>query len=672
MATMQDESAPSEAKDRVAVLREEIRRHDRLYYGEGRTEISDAEFDVLMHELIALESEHPELSSEDSPSRRVGGEPVEGFETVVHARPMLSLENAYSWEEAEAWLARAERVLGRPLGGFVAELKIDGLSLSLRYEQGRLRRGATRGDGVRGDDVTSNVRTIRTIPLTIDEPAPLEVRGEVYYSKRSFEKVNAGREAEGEPLFANPRNAAAGTLRLLDSRVTARRRLDAWLYGIVEAPALPASQSETLSRLKALGFPVNPHWRRCESFAEVRSFVEEWNQKRHELEFETDGVVIKVDDRATQDALGATAKSPRWALAYKYPAEEATTVVREISVNVGRTGVLTPAAHFDPVQLAGTTVRKATLHNYEDLSRKDVRVGDTVVVEKGGDIIPKVVRVVLEKRRADSVPFRMPANCPDCGDPVVREEGEVATRCVNPGCPAVVREALQHFCSRRAMNIEGLGEKLVDQLVRVGLLTDVASIYDLRVEGLADLERWGEKSASNLVAEIERSKANDASRLLYALGIRHVGEKAARTLMGRFGSIDALASASEAELQAVEDVGPNTAAVVRAWFTHPRHIELLEKLRRHGVRFDGEKTARRADGTLSGKTVVLTGVLEGISREAAAERLAAAGAKISGSVSKKTDYVVVGESPGSKLDKAKALGVRVVTWDEMLAILGKE
>ncbi len=672
MAPMQDESPPSDAGDRVAALREQIRRQERLYYGEGRPEISDAEFDALMRELIALESQHPELSSEDSPSRRIGGEPVEGFETVVHARPMLSLENAYSWEEAEAWLARAERVLGRPIRGFVAELKIDGLSLSLRYEEGRLLRGATRGDGVRGDDVTSNVRTIRTIPLTIAEPSPLEVRGEVYYSKKAFEKVNAGREAEGEPLFANPRNAAAGTLRLLDSRVTARRRLDAWLYGVVEAPALPASQSETLSRLKSLGFPVNPHWRRCESFEEVRSFVEEWSEKRHGLEFETDGVVIKVDDRATQDALGATAKSPRWALAYKYPAEEATTVVREISVNVGRTGVLTPAAHFDPVQLAGTTVRKATLHNYEDLSRKDVRVGDTVVVEKGGDIIPKVVRVVLEKRPADSVPFRMPATCPDCGDPVVREEGEVATRCVNPGCPAVVREALQHFCSRRAMNIEGLGEKLVDQLVGAGLLTDVASVYDLKAESLVALERWGERSASNLVAEIERSKGNDASRLLYALGIRHVGEKAARTLMGRFGSIDALAAASEAELQAVEDVGPNTAAVVRAWFAHPRHVELLEKLRRHGVRFDGEKSPRRADGTLSGTTVVLTGTLEGISREDAGERLAAAGAKISGSVSKRTDYLVVGESPGSKLDRAKALGVRVVTWDEMLAILGKE
>ena len=672
MAPMPSKGSPAAARERVEALRDQIRRHERLYYVEARPEITDAEFDGLMHELIELEAGHPELASDDSPSRRVGGEPAEGFATVTHAEPMLSLENAYSWEEAEAWFARAARVLGREPTGFVAELKIDGLSLSLRYEGGRLLRGATRGDGVRGDDVTPNVRTIRSIPLTLSETSPLEVRGEVYYSRKAFAAVNAGREAEGEPLFANPRNAAAGTMRLLDSRVTARRRLDAWLYAVVEATPLPGSQSAALGRLKELGFPVNPHWRRCETFAEVRAFVEHWREKRHDLEFETDGVVIKVDDRATQEALGATAKSPRWALAYKYPAQEATTVVRDITVNVGRTGVLTPVAHLEPVLLAGSTVKRATLHNYEDLSRKDVRVGDTVVVEKGGDVIPKVVRVVLEKRPKGAPAFRMPENCPVCGDPVVRAEGEVATRCVNPACPAVVREALRHYCGRRAMNIEGLGEKLVDQLVTAGLLTDVASIYDLKAENLADLDRWGEKSASNLVAEIEKSKGNDASRLLFALGIRHIGEKAAKTLIGHFGTLDAIAAASEEELQAVEDVGPNTAAAIRAWFAHPRDAELVEKLRRHGVRLDGQQRERPAEGALFGRTVVLTGTLPGISREEAGERLAAAGAKLSGSVSKKTDYVVVGESPGSKLEKAKALGVSVVTWEEMLAILGKE
>ena len=672
MAPVPPESAPhDDAPRRIAALREEIRRHERLYYAEGRPEITDAEFDVLMRELAALEAAHPDLATDDSPTRRVGGAPVEGFASVVHARPMLSLENAYSWEEAEAWLARAERVLGRPVAGFVAELKIDGLSLSLRYEEGRLRRGATRGDGERGDDVTANVRTIRTIPLAISEAGALEVRGEVYYSKKAFQKVNAAREADGEPLFANPRNAAAGTMRLLDSRETARRRLDAWLYGIVEAGALPRSQSETLERLGALGFPVNPHWRRCETFPEVRAFVEEWREKRHGLEFETDGVVIKVDDRATQEALGATAKSPRWALAYKYPAEEAATVVREIRVNVGRTGVLTPFAEFEPVQLGGTTVRRATLHNYEDLSRKDVRAGDTVIVEKGGDVIPKVVRVLTEKRPPGAEPFRMPERCPVCGDPVVREEGEVAVRCVNPACPAVVREALTHFCGRRAMNIEGLGERLADQLVTAGLLSDVASIYDLKASDLQELERWGEKSASNLIGEIERSKNLDASRLVYALGIRHIGEKAAKTLVEHFGSIDALAAASEEDLQKAPDVGPSTAAAIRSWFAHPRHRELIEKLRAHGVRFEGERR-RTPEGALAGKRVVLTGVLPEISREEAAQRLEAAGASVSGSVSKKTDYVVVGESPGSKLEKARSLGVRVVSWDEIRAMLEKE
>src|SRR5262249_13414014 len=453
---------------------------------------------------IELESLHPELASPDSPSRRVGGAPAEGFETVTHVRPMLSLENAYSWPEAEAWLARAARVLGEEPRGFVAELKIDGLSIALRYEQGRLVRGATRGDGIRGDDVTSNVRTIRTVPLTIAETTPLEVRGEVYYSKKAFERVNAEREAEGEPLFANPRNAAAGTVRLLDSRITARRRLDAWLYAIVEATPMPRTQDETLERLKTLGFPVSPHWRRCETFEDVRRFVDEWQEKRHELGFETDGVVIKIDDRGTQGELGATAKSPRWALAYKFPAEEATTVVREIGVFVGRTGTLTPVAFFDPVQLAGTTVKRATLHNYEDLSRKDVRVGDTVVVEKGGDVIPKVVRVLLEKRPPGAERFVMPAHCPVCGDPVVRVDGEVLTRGGTSSCPAVVREALRHFCGRRAMQIEGLGEKLIDQLVSAGLLSDVASIYALRASDLVDLERWGEKSVANLLAEIEK------------------------------------------------------------------------------------------------------------------------------------------------------------------------
>ncbi|HVE66829.1 MAG TPA: NAD-dependent DNA ligase LigA, partial [Thermoanaerobaculia bacterium] len=582
---------------------------------------------------------------------------------------MLSLDNAYSWEEAEAWRARVVRALGAEPAAYVAELKIDGLSISLSYEKGVLVRAATRGDGVRGDDVTANVRTIRAIPLAIPDRSPLEVRGEVFYPRGAFRRLNAEREASGESLFANPRNAAAGTIRLLDSRITARRRLAAWVYSIAQAPSLPTTQTETLDRLSTLGFPTHPHFRRCETFAEVREFVDRWESGRAELDFETDGVVVKVDDRRLQVELGATAKSPRWAIAYKYRAEEATTVVREISVQVGRTGTLTPVAHFDPIVLAGTTVKRATLHNYEDLARKDVRVGDTVIVEKGGDVIPKVVRVVLEKRPARSVPFAMPERCPICGDPIVREPGEVASRCVNPSCPAVVREAITHFCSRRAMKIEGLGEKLVDQLVTAGLLSDVASIYELRAEDLVRLDRWGEKSAANLIDEIERSKDSDLARLVFALGIRHVGEKAAATLARRFGSLDALAGAGEEELQSVEEVGPNTAAAVAAWFSHPRHRELVRNLRRRGVNLLSHETRPASDGALAGRTVVITGTLSGVTREEAARRLEAAGAKVAGSVSRKTDYVLAGEAAGSKLEKAKSLGVPIVTWEEMLEIL---
>ena len=662
--------APPAAASRARDLREELARHERLYYVDNRPEISDAQFDQLMRELVALEERYPELAVPDSPARRVGGRPAEGFAAVEHATPMLSLENAYAWEEAEAWLARARRILGGDPPAYVAELKIDGLSIALRYENGRLVRGATRGDGVRGEDVTENVRTIRSIPLQIPETGTIEVRGEVFYTKKAFEKVNAEREAEGQPLFANPRNAAAGTMRLLDSRITARRRLDAWLYGIAAAPWMPESQTGILERLRKLGFRVNPHSRQCASFEEVRAFLEEWKTRRLELDFETDGAVIKVDDRALQERLGSTAKSPRWALAYKYPAEEKRTVVRDITVQVGRTGALTPVAHLDPVLLAGTTVRRATLHNYEDLARKDVRVGDTVVVEKGGDVIPKVVRVLLEERPADAAPYVMPARCPVCGDPVVRDAEEVATRCVNPACPAVVREALRHFCSRRAMDIEGLGEKLVDQLVTAGLLTDVASIYALRAEDLAALERWGEKSAGNLMAQIEASKGNDLSRLIFALGIRHVGEKAARILARRFRTVDGVAAATEDELQRAEEVGPNTAAAVIAWFAHPRHRELIDRLRGYGVNFESREEAPPPDGALLGKTVVVTGTLEGTTREEAEARLESAGARVAGAVSKKTDYLVAGEAAGSKLEKAKSLGVPVVTWAEMLVIMG--
>jgi len=657
----------SRAKERIEELRGEIERHNRLYYGEHRIEISDAEYDLRLRELRRLEEEHPEFESADSPTRRVGGEapPAGG---VAHTSAMLSLENAYSIDELAEWDARARKLAAGAPFGYVAELKIDGLSIALRYEKGRLVRGATRGDGSRGEDVTDNVRSIASIPKRVPEMGPLEVRGEVYFPRVAFERLNRQREEAGLAIFANPRNAASGSMRLLDPAETGRRGLDAWIYQIAE-PETDPSQSAVLARLASLGFRVNPHFRLCARFEEVVAFIEEWGTKRRELDFETDGVVVKIDERPIQRRLAQTAKSPRWAVAFKYPAEEALTVVRTIGVQVGRTGALTPVAHLEPVRLGGTVVQRATLHNYEDLSRKDVRAGYTVAVEKGGDVIPKVTRVVLERRPAGSVPFAMPSACPACGEPVVREEGEVATRCVNASCPAQVRESVRHFAARKAMDIEGLGDKLVEKLFDEAMLSDAASIYDLRPEALAALERFGEKSAANLVAQIERSKSAGLSRLLFALGIRHVGEKAARLLARRFRTIGALRSAPVEALTAVPEIGPNTADAIRKWFENVANAGLVDRLLAHGV--DGEEhgEAEAPAGPLAGKTVVLTGTLPGVAREEAAALLEEAGARVSGSVSKKTDFVVAGENAGSKLEKARSLGVPVLEWDEALARL---
>jgi len=657
----------SRAKERIEELRGEIERHNRLYYGEHRIEISDAEYDLRLRELRRLEEEHPELESADSPTRRVGGEaPSAGG--VAHTSAMLSLENAYSIDELAEWDARARKLAAGAPFGYVAELKIDGLSVALRYEKGRLVRGATRGDGSRGEDVTENVRSIASIPKRVPEIGPLEVRGEVYFPRVAFESLNRQREEAGLAIFANPRNAASGSMRLLDPAETGRRGLDAWIYQIAE-PETEPSQSAVLARLASLGFRVNPHFGVCARFEEVVAFIEEWETKRRELDFETDGVVVKIDERPIQRRLAQTAKSPRWAVAFKYPPEEALTVVRTIGVQVGRTGALTPVAHLDPVRLGGTVVQRATLHNYEDLTRKDVRAGDTVAVEKGGDVIPKVTRVVLERRPAGSVPFAMPSACPACGEPVVREEGEVATRCVNASCPAQVRESVRHFAARRAMDIEGLGDKLVEKLFDEAMLSDAASIYDLRPEALAALERFGEKSAANLIAQIERSKSAGLSRLLFALGIRHVGEKAARLLARRFRTIGALRSASVEALTAVPEIGPNTADAVRKWFENVANAGLVDRLLAHGV--DGEEHGEPepAPGPLAGKTVVLTGTLPGVAREEAAALLEGAGARVSGSVSKKTDFVVAGENAGSKLEKARSLGIPVLEWEEALARL---
>jgi DNA ligase (NAD+) len=651
----------------------EIVRHERLYYVEDRPEITDAQYDALVRELMDLEAAHPELQREDSPTRRVGGAPVSELPSVRHEVPLLSLENAYSREELKAWADRVSDRLGRT-PEMVTELKIDGLSVALVYEEGRLVRAATRGDGTNGEDVTPHVRTIRAVPLRIDGksvPRLLEVRGEVYFPKKAFRALNASREEAGEPLFANPRNAAAGSLRLLDARITAERKLSASLYQVArwEGAGAPESQADSLAALAALGFPVEKHRGLAKDVAGVAAFLDEWQEKRHTLEFETDGVVIKVSPLADQRRLGATAKCPRWALAYKFPPEEATTKVLAINVQVGRTGTLTPVAEFEPVLLAGTTVRRATLHNYEDLSKKDVRVGDTVAVEKGGDVIPKVTRVLLDVRPKDARPFEMPDRCPVCGGVIEREAGAVAFRCVNPVCPAKLRESLRHFVSRRAMDVEGLGDERIDQLLGAGLLTDVASLYALKADALAPLERWGEKSAANVIAEIERSKDAGLSRLLYGLGIRQVGDKTAKLLAQAFLSMEALAGAGEDALLAVPEIGPETAVGIRTWFEREENRTLMKKLEAAGLRMT-EQAVAPAGGALAGKTFVLTGTLERRTREEATEAIENAGGKVSGSVSKKTAAVIAGADPGSKIEKARSLGVPVWTEEDLDRALG--
>jgi DNA ligase (NAD+) len=651
----------SDPAARAAHLRAELERHNELYYVHGKPEISDRDFDRLMRQLIDLEDEHPELRTPDSPTQRVGGTPVEGFDEVAHDPPMMSLDNTYSLEELQEWSERLRRLAPDAELQYVAELKLDGVSISLLYEDGVLTQGVTRGNGVVGDDVTTNVRTIRNLPLRLAGEAPrrLLARGEIYMPRSVFVEINRRREEAGEPLYANPRNTTAGTVRLLDSREVARRRLKVAIFQSA-GDLGTGTHSETLEALASYGLPVGDRWRRCADLEAVRDFIEDWWEKRHRLEYETDGVVVKVDDLKLQQRLGATSKAPRWAVAYKYAAEQAETVVRAITVQVGRTGALTPVAELAPVLVAGTTVKRATLHNYEDLARKDVRVGDTVTIEKAGEIIPQVVAVLAEKRPPGTEPFALPTHCPVCGEPVVRFEGEVALRCVNAACPAIVREAVRHFASRNAMEIEGLGDKLIDQLLREELIEDYTSLYRLRPEDLHRLERWGEKSAENLVAEIEKSKGRTLAHLLYALGIRFVGARVARILADHFGDLDALASASPEALEAVPEIGPKVAQSIRRFFGDRKNRERLEALRAAGVNLTQPRAAAAADSSLSGKTVVLTGALAAMTRSDAKRRLEALGARVAGSVSRQTDLVVAGDKAGSKLDKARQLGVEVI------------
>lgn len=663
----------SDVRERVEWLRQEIRRHEYLYYVLAKPEISDFAFDQLMAELKALEAEHPELVTPDSPTQRVGGAVLDELPQVRHEIPMLSLDNSYNEGELAEWYGRVVRALGRAPDHLVAELKIDGVSLSLIYEGGVLVRAVTRGNGEVGEEVTANAKTIPTVPLRLPEPLPLvEVRGEVYMPRQVFLELNRRRREEGEEPFANPRNATAGSIRLLDSRECARRGLRFFAYQI---PRIAGKElryhSQALELLARWGFAINPGWRRCPTLPCVHEFVEEWGAKRKSLPFEIDGVVVKVDNLAEQQALGATSKFPRWAVAYKYPPEGERTRVRQIVVQVGRTGTLTPVAELDPVRLAGTTVTRATLHNADEVARLDVRVGDTVWVEKGGDVIPKVVAVDIAARPPGTEPFVMPDRCPVCGTPAVRESGEVAIRCPNPSCPAVQKARILHFCSRAGMDIQGLGEQRVEQLLRAGMITDPASLWDLDWKALAALPGWGAKSAENLRKQLEEAKARPLWRLLVALGIRHVGERAAKLLAARFGSLAALARATQEELEAIEGIGPTIAQSVVRFFASKEGAELVRRLVQRGVDPREQPPVPGGPAPLAGLSFVITGTLSR-PREQVAAVLEAAGAQVSDSVSRKTSYLVVGENPGSKLDKAKSLGVRILDEAQLQRLLAEK
>jgi len=655
------------AAKEIEALREKIRRHEYLYYVADDPEISDAAFDRLMVELQKLEAEHPELATPDSPSQRVGGAPREGFQEVRHKIPMVSLDNAFSFEALADFDRRVRELTGREKIDYVAEHKFDGLSLSLLYEKGTLVRGVTRGDGTTGEDVTPNVRTIRSIPLVI-EPAQLkkaglrgdfEVRGEAIMTRKAFQELNEQQSEQGGKIFANPRNAAAGGVRVLDPKITAARKLDFFAYYVlVDGREAKKRLSEVLETLSVLRFKASDDWKLCRSLEEVERYINSWESKREKLAYEIDGIVVKVDEVSLQNELGFTAKAPRWAVAYKYPAHQETTVVRDIKVQVGRTGVLTPVAVLEPVQVGGVTVSSSTLHNLDEIERLGLHVGDTVLLERAGEVIPHVLKVV--KHGKEEKRFRMPEKCPECGTRIHKDEEEVAYRCVNVSCPARRKESLLHFASRHAMNIDGLGDKIVDQLVDKGIVKDFADLYSLKLEKVAELERMAEKSAQNLLDEIAASKKNSLARLIYALGIRFVGERTAQLLAAHFGSMDKLADASEEELTGVTEVGPKVAEGILEFFSESANRKLIEHLRAAGVNMKEERAAPKSS-KFAGMTFVFTGTLANRSREEAEALVAAHGGKAGSSVSKKTNYVVVGADPGSKFDKAKSLGVEILS-----------
>ena len=666
------------AANRIYQLRDEIRRHEELYYMHAAPEVSDPEFDVLMNELKALEAAHPELLTSDSPTQRVGGRPAEGFATVEHLQPMLSLDNAYNQDDLRAFDERVRKGLAIETSpAYVAELKIDGLSIALTYDEGRLVRGATRGDGSRGEDVTANVRTVRAIPLSLKRrpPGRIEIRGEVYLPKKAFERMNQEQEAAGKPLFANPRNTAAGAMRNLDPALVATRGLSAWSYQVVgiavgESEDSPL-HSGMLQDLKAWGMAVEPHWRECAGIDAVVAFCDEWRDKRHTLAFETDGVVIKLNDVAMREQLGATSKFPRWATAFKFPAERQIAMLHRIEVNIGRTGAATPYAVLEPTVVAGSTISMATLHNPDDIIRKDIRPGELVIIEKAGDVIPRVVGPAHPEALARPAPWLMPTACPVCSSPLHKPDDEAVWRCENSSCPSKLRRGLEHFASRGAMNIEGLGESLVAQLIESGLVKSVADVYHLSAEALESLERMGRKSAAKVMGEIDKSRRNLVWRLLYGLGIRHVGERGAQVLADHFGSVADIQAASLEQLQQVDEIGPVLAEAVRTWFDEPRNHELIARLQAAGVTLTGErKVAPVGPQPLLGKTYVITGELSGMSRDHAQAKLEVLGAKVTGSVSKKTTALIVGTEPGtSKIEKASALGIATLDEAGLLILL---
>jgi len=655
------------AKQEIEQLRDKIRHHDYQYYVLDEPELTDAAYDRLMNRLKELEAANPKLVTPDSPTARVGGTPRAGFQTVRHARQMLSLDNAFSYEALGDFDRRVRQGSGREKIEYVAEHKFDGLSISLQYEDGVLVRGVTRGDGSTGEDVTPNVKTIRSVPLRIDaaliKKAKLkptfEVRGEVLMTRKAFEAMNRYQEQMGGKVFVNPRNAAAGSVRVLDPSITAQRRLEFFAYYLLVDGLEPfAKHSESLEALKQLRFRASDDWKLCDGIEKVLAYCDVWEPKREHLPYEIDGVVIKVNSTGIQRELGFTAKAPRWAIAYKYPARQETTVVNDIRVQVGRTGTLTPVAVLEPVQVGGVTVSRSTLHNMDEIDRLGLQIGDAVLIERAGEVIPHVLKVM--KEGANRRPFHMPDKCPECGSAIHKAEDEVAYRCVNAACPAKRRESLLHFASRHAMDIDGLGDKIVDQLVAKGLVKDVADLYTLKLDTLIDLERFAEKSAQNLLDEIEASKKASLARLIYALGIRMIGERTGQLLAAHFSSLDELAAATEEQLLEVGEVGPKVAASIAEFFSEPANQKIIKKLDKYGVKPTAEKRVVKSQ-KFAGKSFVFTGGLVNRSREAAAELVQQHGGKISGSVSKKTDYVVVGTDPGSKYDKAKELGVPILT-----------